>query len=462
MKKIIILFIILFSFNLNAQKIKVKKGKVLIDGVAVATVKALGSTYTFTSLNNKNTIITKSHRLQITKELEKKWLTIYDAEEKRFSEVEMEYFSVTLNGKKSVAELLIKKYALITTNGVENIESFLDKERPSLTEEYNGLIKKEVVKNSELKNLNLTVNPNAKNIAEKGNIIGTYKAVQNKGPQNGQIYTIYDLDFNKVAIASPGSMGKISVSLPYAKNKFLFKAKTSIAQKTSIYNEGKLVTEIIEQMYLNNVTLGHQVNLQKKIDADTKKEQVRDFKKTEKEILEKQSVNIYKEHGYIITKEGVKTEGVISIMFEDLYNKVGKNITEYKGKASTVTFINDNTSKSKIYSSKKNNVDFCIDKDNKCFKALKGFLGKTYYEVIDESENSNLFLYKKSGTSIMKIIKKGDVDGYTFITLFKKKNIKKLNQYLNCSEITDDLSQFKYNKIEDVKELIKLYNTTCK
>lgn len=451
MKYLSLIFILLF-INVNAQKVKVKKGNVLIDGQAVAKVSAVGSEYTFTSLNNDNKVITKSHRIKINDNLEKKWITIYNSDKSKSTELDMEYFSASMNAKKLVAEFLMKKCNLITKNGVENLDTFLAKERPNLSDKYDKLVYAEVAKQNDNKKrfleFQIYTDEEKQQITSKRELIGSYKVIDNGGIRNN-IYEIYDLDNNKVAIVTTGSRETI-VMLPFTNEKFFF-------DRTF----GSDVTQAVNQLFLKDIFLGHQVKDDKIATQIAKKEMYKNKVKDKIQSLKDDSVNIYNKKGYVITKDGTKKEGYISVMFEDLYAN-SKKVVEYKGKAKKLIYKLQEEDRKGLKFFAKDNISFCIDEDDKCFKSLSGMLGKTFYEVLDESENSNLYLYGKPGTKIMKIVKKGDEDGYTFNTLFKKKNVKKLNEYLKCDKISDNLSEFKYNKIGDVKKLIELYNTNCK
>jgi len=115
-------FIVSTSFS---QTVKVKKDKVLFDGIPVATVKVKKRDYTYTSLNNSNTIIV---RLKPSPTGENETLVVTDVNGRSSEELPMEWYSVSINYKKGIAELMAKKYNLITDNGIENVAAFFDKD----------------------------------------------------------------------------------------------------------------------------------------------------------------------------------------------------------------------------------------------------------------------------------------------------------------------------------------------
>lgn len=106
----------------HSQTVKVKKDKVLFDNVPVALVNVKGRDYTYTSLGNDNHFIVAYEPASDSQGSEAK-LLITDPISGHSKEAPMEWYSVSMNFKKGIAELMAKKYNIITDNGVENVAS---------------------------------------------------------------------------------------------------------------------------------------------------------------------------------------------------------------------------------------------------------------------------------------------------------------------------------------------------
>lgn len=463
--------LLLLTFQAFAQKVKIKKDKVLFDKVEVANCEDSDSGFVFSSLNNENTITAKFKMLKITEEITKKWVIVSDKDKERTSEVEMEYFSVTMSNKKAVAELLAKKYNLITTNGVENIDAFFEVERPNLTQEYNELIKGEVAIQKEIKGLNINVDYDLNRIfegtipytsssvdnreREKGiypNMLGTYGVKVNPGI-NSNVYTIYDLDGNITAVATLGSFKKIEVTIPFRKEKFEYTTKESLGQNKSNYEVGEFIKEIVGQLYLNKVYLGHQINQEKQknkiVEETIRKEQ---FEKAQAE-----SINVFEQDGFVIDKEGNKTEGKITAYFESI---AGSNIDDTQLKK-LVKLQTTNSSGKTVYRSYKSSSEakFCVAETNKCYRGIKSFVAYIYVEILNES--SEISTYKSIDTNNFYISTPGNKKPLAIYNN-KPKTIEKVKEYLKCEAINDEMSRFDFEDSKSVLDLTNTYKNSCK
>jgi hypothetical protein len=157
MKKIICLLLLALPIITFSQEIKEKKDQILFDGTPVAKVEKIGSDFKFTSLNNANSFTATQNFLKISNTETKQWLVIADSDGKRKSEILMEFLSFTLNTKKGIAELLAKKYKIITSNGVENLDAFFAAERPKFSDEVEKAKQANLANEKELATVNYQV-----------------------------------------------------------------------------------------------------------------------------------------------------------------------------------------------------------------------------------------------------------------------------------------------------------------
>ncbi|MCV6630467.1 MAG: hypothetical protein OIF50_11495 [Flavobacteriaceae bacterium] len=114
--------------SVTAQKIKVKKDKVLYDGVAVAVASGSGYSFTYTSLDGSIEIkVTSDGQGQPEGHVE--MLTIKDVKQDRTRIIPMEFLSITMSRKKAIAELLTKKYDFINSEGFANVDAFFNEQK---------------------------------------------------------------------------------------------------------------------------------------------------------------------------------------------------------------------------------------------------------------------------------------------------------------------------------------------
>lgn len=495
--KLIYLLIFFISFTSFAQKVSIKKDEVLLDKTPIANLKDIGSTYIFANLTDvENPVFkVKFNSLKISDEVSKNWLTISYPDESKTTEIEMEYLSFTMSGKKGVAELLMKKYNILTPSGIDKaaFDSFMAIERPSLTNEYNGLLKGEVTKQRAIANVDVSIDADYRRIFKGSvpytsstldNILresGTYENLLGTYLINGQNRTVdvYDLDNKKVALASISMFDEVKVILPYTKQEFTYKSKKRFDVSNKYYQE-EFMKELIGNLHLRGVALGHQVRDEREMEIAAKRE----IAKENYEIAKANSSNIYKKPGYVIDDKGEKWEGNISIMFEKIEdpNDPFKNVEELSNNTGKIVGIEYQNEKSKTkYKSfkSKDNIKFCVkneDGSETCYQgmAVKGkgvelaagavsslsFDTSLFYQVVEELENISLYREIPGGKFIIK--NKNEKKGYQFNITNKEKDIEKLSEYIGNCPITNQLGGYDFSSLEELKKFINSYNNTCK
>lgn len=473
-------FLLLITSTAFAQKIKVKKGEVLLEKTPIASIETLGSTFNFSNLGSKDTkFLVKFNILKLSETVTKKWLTVSTPDEKKTTEVEMEYFSVTMSNKKAVAEYFFKKYKILTKNGIDEnvLADFFAVERQNITDQNNEILKDQVLVKKEIANLDLNIDYELKRIFEGTipytsssldkkkremneypNMLGRYRHKLNVG-YNGNVYSIIDLDGHVVAIASPSSFNKIEVSLPYKKEKFIYESNQKFSQNTSDYDNGLFVKEIVGQLYLKGIYLGHQLKNENKTNAITEREE----NKQAYEQAQKESINIFKENGFVIEKNGLKTSGELTAYFENIKSPTTgvSTINESEIKKTVKVVFTDVDGKKKYKKiNAKSKAKFCVDGGKRCYRGLKSSIVFLYAEIL--SENDIISLYKSINSNNFYIKTPGN-DKPMAIYNNKPKTISKISEYLNCEKLdNDEVSRFDFEDSESILSFIDLYKNSCK
>lgn len=486
--------IILSVTSVLAQKIKIKKDFVEADKVQVAKIEKLGTSYTFTSLDNEAEKFIVDHKgLKISEDLSKEWLVIKSADESKKTEVDMEYLSFTMNLKKGIAELLFKKYKLLSTEGVEleTLNSFLDVERPSLTEEYNDLLKGAVTEKREmanaLANVKVAVDGSTSKIYDgfvpnSGNndgstLIGSYTQARQASTTT---YSVYDLDNHKVAVASINSFGtnsgRVEVNLPYEDKTFNYESDRKHRNTNGSYKTA-FVTDLVKQLVVNGTTLGHQVNEKRANAKIALAEQRNDAYEVAKEV----SNNIYGAPGYIISEKGERVEGDISVKWTDIpapgdWDNVVTIGGEDTGKKVSVRYKNKKgKTRYKTFSSK-NEERFCltVDGEESCYigAKLKGkglelaagamsslsFDTSEYYKIIKEDDN--ILILQDVDNNAYSVKVKKEKKGFQFNISNADKNLEGMNKYFG--EDLEALKDLDYRELSSAEAVVDFYNQNIK
>lgn len=477
-----------------AQKIKVKKDFVEADKVQIAKIEKLGTSYTFTSLDDDAEKFIVDHKgLKISEDLSKEWLVIKNADESKRTEVDMEYLSFTMNLKKGIAELLFKKYKLLSTDGVEleTLNSFLDVERPSLTEKYNDLLKGAVTEKREmanaLANVKVAVDGSTSKIYdgfvpnsgtnEGSTLIGSYTQARQASTTT---YSVYDLDNHKVAVASINSFGtnsgRVEVNLPYEDKTFNYESDSKHRNTNGSYKTA-FVTDLVKQLVVNGTTLGHQVN-EKRANA---KIALAEQRNDAYEIAKEASNNIYGAPGYIISEKGERVEGDISVKWTDIpapgdWDNVVAIGGEDTGKKVSVRYKNKKgKTRYKTFSSK-NEERFCltVDGEESCYigAKLKGkglelaagamsslsFDTSEYYKIIKEDDN--ILILQDVDNNAYSVKVKKEKKGFQFNISNADKNLEGMNKYFG--EDLEALKDLDYRELSSAEAVVDFYNQNIK
>ncbi|XLS29326.1 hypothetical protein ACJD0Z_00560 [Flavobacteriaceae bacterium M23B6Z8] len=471
---------LLATFLTSAQKVKVKNGKVLIDKKEVVNFEANGSIYTLSSLDNPSEAVLKVEYkvLDITPEDKKQWLKVSNGDTSKDTEIDFEFMSFTLNTKKAVAELLIKKYELIGPKGFDQakIDEFFAEKRPDLTSRYESLAD-EVTKITQLNNaytgeLGIKVaNDGVVTKQAKGDntssVIGKIVAPGQEAP--GARIRVYDLDENLVAEAFYSGNNTYTVNphseFPQGGSSFQYSASHKFQPAT----KAVFFAELVEQLYIKGYPLENAI-------ADYKYA----LKMAEYEQAIANSPNIYEKPGYVVTNEG-KIEGKITCVFEVIYKPDGTVATEgvtdeNAGKFVTIRYIQTNGKEINQKFEAEEEYRFCINNEDgteSCYQGwdvLKsGFsladLGSSVKKILDrdmffkeELIGDKLSLYRElpSGGWVFKNSNKEKAFKLESVTL--KKGKERLKEYLDGCFFTEVFEVIDSSDEEKIKGFINLYN----
>ncbi len=497
MKSLVKIFLFLFCASLSAQKIKIKKGEVYFDKVAIpiridseyekikgGVVGDFSQMLTFYNTISSEVFIIANYKGKMMPTGGKEvWLEISDPKKEKTNSVD---FDINLGyGKKGVLRHFLKKYQFINVSGNVNqlkIDDFFNTTTKSVAKtKAQGAIAIED-KVAESRKIPLTIDLNTKFISNQSGKIGFFKV----NPDNSIV--IGDLDNKKIATASIDSFGKtVNVQSQLLKENFSYRNLS-----TSLVNiEGKgtitFVKELVYQLHSRGLTLGNQVSK----NQNTAYQKKREEQAVNFEEAKVNSTNIYDKKGYAIDEKGEQFEGAITIAFEQIVNandRISSGTSNIGGggigNTLSITYINKKgKSKRKSISAKKN-TSFCIVNDNgeeECYKALKVMGGP----IMNESDGP-LALASSKGKFLKEVYKEGDLVVYQYpptktyylkiidkekafnfsISLFGKveKKANNLKEYLNGCDYTDKNKYVEkaFKELATIKELINYYNTSCK
>lgn len=508
MKKLLILFVFCVSIFSYGQKIKEKKDIILLDDTEIAKVekdKAGGVQYTYTSMNNSNGIVVTLETYKVDAQNSKSWLVVTNLDGSKKTEVNFELMSFTLNYKKAIAELLLKKYNIFTLNGIENLDAFFAEERPSISAEVEKLKEATKVDEQQLATLNYQVHTSEKlifsGVVPEDAFTSKYTDVQQKEflskvvakyviswKKDSSPYAALNIDIltlsNRSLVKAVDRGGKLVVALTESSNTFTYVPSVNYTNNSNVADIKKLVKELVDKSYLNGqkfMTLSEAEVL-----LDARKEDR--LAKTEE--AKSNSVNIYDKKGYAIDGKGERLEGQLSIDFEQIEAKSSSSgmVDLDGGGVGKVLKVIGNNEKGKLRSynyKAKENVAFGIINDDNTETKFKALLVKL--ESVASNDSSSLDLGALAGLSLAssswKFFKEvlytdkmsvyQDLPSNSFVIkvpnqekgfqiLVKSgkedKFLSKLKEYLGDSIASSDLEKIDYSNIEGLKNLVDLYS----
>jgi hypothetical protein len=180
---------LLMGTQLAAQKFKLKKGKILADGVEIAGYSGDGYDTVFTDLKTPSKTFNVTYKAIVPsgQQTKKQWVTFASSDGSKTTDIPYEDMRFSLNFRKGVVETLFKDYKILTSQGLDMsaLETFMAVERPNLMDLYTGKVKPEQVEVVE----ELVTGEDPNIYSEKGILIQNGKKV------DGVITMIFDDTF---------------------------------------------------------------------------------------------------------------------------------------------------------------------------------------------------------------------------------------------------------------------------
>ena len=333
MKSILSIVITLFCINASiAQKVKVKKDKVLVDGTEVAMIVALDKKeikYVIKDLAGEELFEVDVDIAEgSTRPFEFNWMTISSQSYPQVNVVDYSMLSMSLSHPKIIAEILTKTYGMFTQDGVDSnkIAEFFDAARTSK-------FKEDATGSGAADMANLDDGFNGKVRVKKDQVLFDKEAVA-KVKVNDGVYTFssldgkntFKVDFFVAELAGKGETLKW-LAVSDKKRKSEIKMEYLSGNTSDVNALAKLLAEKYNIITANgienldeffgvarkNLTEEYRVIFNEAKEAYLKAERSITFK-IEEEDLKRKSIISDIEIGLISSKEGEKRLGTVETL----------------------------------------------------------------------------------------------------------------------------------------------------
>jgi hypothetical protein len=503
MKRIVLTAVaVLIGICAFAQKIKVDKGQVLLDGIAIAKVESpVIKEYKISNLDGTNSIMAYMR-------VGNPYAFIELKDEGKTKSNEMNFVKYSpFNIDRSIIQTLFSK-GLITANGIdiEKVNAFLNEAPSGLAAKY-GYVKEEVL-DAEAQIANsyqLSIDDNGaiysqkvmkENQALTANSIPAVQRMDNGSNgiigyikvtlKNGLIdkYEITDLDNYLIGswYVDHGSV------LGYDKylnqelitfDKKVFTVKQyggSFMPPNYSLSKDDIAMNVVRKLIGNGYTLKHQGS----IAATEMRAAQMERSAANRKAAILNSKSIYNKNGYVLNEKGEKKTGTITAEFESTkeYSNQITDIGVY-GKTVALKFTDEKGKPEKEIFKSKNGIRFCIEKEGKeeCYLGLKtigngmataesigslSFDSSSFYKIL--YENSGYFVLVNPIIPSDLIIKIPNQEKGLYTNNSSVEKLKKnLTEYIKCDTIVFDTYDFKtldglIKVLEDSKKIAQNKN----
>lgn len=490
MRKLILAIGLAVSLSISAQKVEVKKDNILVDGNAVAKIENkkgiikvsdLSGKYLFSAERATSTL--KDHKGD-----KAFWLRLTGANG-NIREVEFTNTGFTLSNEKMITRnLAVDNTAFLTTSGINTtlVDEFFAKNDPAISneidEQYKVIDEVQNAEDAKAKEVGLGINDKGV-ISINGNKAGfiVLNIKNGAGPVDPSYFTfiVTDVNGNGIAKMTGDPLRGESVLKPKTLQVFDGKKLDIHAAYTSLpLSQNKLAERIVKALYANGYTFGDMKNAVEEGKAKLQ-QAAQDAYNQEYKKVESNSLNIVDADGYITDKAGNKINGLISIPFENIGEKMKPNggisdITNFGG----FVRVKDANGKEKGYKAKDGYTVFAGDRT---FIPAKGtnddalgsdsgsqiaMLGQYQYFEKDY-ENAAGYIVHHVKTPKYFYIKLKNSDAASYLGekgMFKKKSAEKMekafNETLKCSAMK--FSDYDTNSKEGMIKVLEDYAAKCK
>lgn len=481
--KFIPIAMVVASTFVYAQDVKVKKGEIQINGKSVAKIDKEKNIYTISDLSGKALFTaTITDKTPLGNYASKNWLQLTgnNGVVRELGLIDKTSFSLGL--EKPITENLTKSDdPLLPASGIDEakINSFFQTEDRSISKAEDD----EIEYNKEINRSEDVLASENKILIDRAGIISAnnqkigYIVRKSKGKDAMQEHLSYTvLDINKIQIAQIdfSSYDKANIQRGLIVKTFdgkSFPIKMANYTSEKLEND-ELAPRVIKKLYANGYTLGDMKALveianQENIDAQNDME---DHAKAD-------SKNIYDTAGYIIDKNGNKKEGTITMEFESISAKLGreKGIADLTNYGTSVLLTSNG--KTETYKAK-DGVKFCAGE--RCFLGANGtedsgtgntsgsqlgaFGESLFFEIQAENNGNYVLNYVKNPqyyylklANQPKTIYLGDKA--TFGNKKPEKIKKIFNEYVNCPTL--DFTKYDTKTKEGLVQVLADYSASC-
>ncbi len=474
--KLVIATAIFASISAFSQEIKIKKGELLLDDKVVAKVDDKKDVYSFTDLNGQPKF---SVKVFPTIGVKKGWVE-FTGQNGNVKETEFADTGFTLSEGKLVVKNALAQ-GLLTKDGFDEVkvnEFFKTTDRSLTQDRENSRKMQQEVNDKEdilAKEMGITIDNSGKIWNKNKELLGFIKRVDlgNNGIYNNYEYRVYDTNQIQIAILSCTNYDRANeqrgMKIMTYDNKVSEISVTNNSFSEPL-SEDKVADSIIKRLIFNGYTLGDM--------KDTVVNHTNNKNQTAENNAKANSKNLYNIPGYVIDKDGTKKEGNITIEFESIDAKLGRekgmgDLTNYGG---SVTLNIDG--KNEFFKAK-DGVKFCAGE--RCFLGTQGtedsgtgnssgsqlsILGESqFFEIQAENNGSYVLNHVKNPqyyylklNNQPKAAYMGDKAGFG---KRKPEKIKKIfDEYVNCPAL--DFSKYDTKTKEGLINVLSDYQSSCK
>jgi hypothetical protein len=472
------MLVLLFTSILtHSQDVKVKSGKILLDGKEIGLISDKKQVYTFSSLDGKALFTTQQKSKSLIDGSTENWLVVTDLSDNKTNDLTYNKIYFMWSYEKNLISILAyedKKF--LTPNGIDEkaLKDFVNGDKIDM----NAILdkKNEQIKLDSEQSINL-YNSNKITINKKGDIIkqdtlriGSVSRTVTKlnGFADILTYNVYDSDKNLIGEWQSSGAGVNPVTNGLWKEQLVLEKKKSIGIKYNTSGTSNLESDInarniVAMVMFQGYKLGHHLNVEKGIAS------------------KEASPNIVFKKGYLINEKGEKLEGKITFMLgpdlNDPMSGGGMADLDADSYGKKVQYLepkkNSSDYKSHTYKSK-DGVRFCVEnKENtQCYLGLKitgltnlekytnlTFDTSLFYQILLENENAILLVNPVNSKELIIKIKKQEKGLYLNNVLPDDKFLLNANQYFDCSNLKFEAIDLK--SIEGIYKVIENYNKTC-
>lgn len=480
MKKLLFLFLII-PFLGTAQKIKLKKDKILLGEKEIGIIKENTGAYEISDLQNQKLFKVQLKAANVGDSNLSQWLEMKNADESVTTEIPYEVTVVSFSPSKIILTLLSDKYNFTNSNGfdTEKIQTFFSTPHDNLSDKALQAKASALVGDQEKKQKISQYNPYVKDNLSvvfggpmSNNVVGKIVASK-QGYSSNFIINVYDLDNLLVASTNytTGIGKRITVKL-FNDTTFDYEPRKVFARES----DTSFLNELMGEIVAHNALLGHQV---KQYQKDALAQKVQNAKE--------RSVNVYNINGHLKDEKGVEYKGKITALFQKLdINNTGNvevwNTIDNFGKKVNLTYNNEKGNPRTKTFDAKDNIRFYVsngDGTETAYQGMKvngdsmkklsnamslGFNNAYFYRELF-SYNGNLLLVDPLEADRFVIKIKSETTGQMLDARNNDKLSETLSVYLkSCKSLADEIKAKTFDlKIQsNLETIVKEYSDCSK